>query len=594
MIKKLLLLILCFTVTLSFCLTSIAAIFTKVTKEAGLENAPSKSSAIVWGDYDNDGDLDLYLGVGSWGAWEPGPDVFYRNNGDGTLTDITKEVGLNKNIGACPHAGFFDYDEDGFIDLYLFNDDRVLIYHNEKGKNFTDVSEKLGMKPLQDFSWSGGYADFDNDGNIDLYIALYNLDLMYKGNGKGSFTNVSDKANLGQKNTGVNTVFGDYDNDGDMDIFMANGFFFGENAILYRNDGDFTFTDVTKESGISCGGHSAAFFDYDNDGDLDIYIVDGISSSVLYRNEGNKTFTNVAWDSGAFLPEGERLTVGDYDNDGYMDIFAMQWSGGVHLFHNNSDGTFTDVARESGLTGWFSAANGCAFADYDNDGDLDLYASGSGNMVFYKNEGNGNNWLNIKLIGTTSNKDAIGARVVVNAGDLSMMREINPGCARGNIVPMAYFGLGKNSVANSVEIKWPSGRIQTMKDVPANQIIIFSEAQGLIQGKSVTSQGKLIVTWGKVKDKLYQNYPNPFNPETWIPYQLENDADVEIKIYSAEGRLVRTLNLGRKQAGSYINQNSSAHWNGKDESGEQVSSGVYFYVLKAGDFTANRKMIILR
>jgi hypothetical protein len=159
---------------------------------------------------------------------------------------------------------------------------------------------------------------------------------------------------------------------------------------------------------------------------------------------------------------------------------------------------------------------------------------------------------------------------------------------------MAYFGLGKNSAANSVEIKWPSGRIQTMKDVPANQIIIFSEAQGLIQGKSVTSQGKLIVTWGSVKSKLYQNYPNPSNPETWIPYQLANDADVEIKIYSLEGRIIRTLNLGHKQAGSYINQDNSAHWDGKDESGEQVSSGVYFYVLKAGDFTASRKMIILR
>jgi hypothetical protein len=142
------------------------------------------------------------------GAWEPGPDVFYRNNGNGTLTDITKEAGLDKNIGACLHAGFFDYDEDGFIDLYLFNDDRVLIYHNEKGKKFTDVSEKLG-KPLQDFSWSGGCADVDNDGYMDIFAMQWSGEVhLFHNNGNGTFTDVARESGLTDWFSAANLLFG--------------------------------------------------------------------------------------------------------------------------------------------------------------------------------------------------------------------------------------------------------------------------------------------------------------------------------------------------------------------------------------------------
>jgi hypothetical protein len=176
-----------------------------------------------------------------------------------------------------------------------------------------------------------------------------------------------------------------------------------------------------------------------------------------------------------------------------------------------------------------------------------------------------------------------------------MIREINPGCAWANMILNAHFGMGRNSIAQNIEIKWTSGAVTSLSGVLADQFIVVEEGKGLTKGQAVEPYGKLPVTWGEIKyNRLYQNYPNPFNPETWIPYQIENDSDVEIDIYSSDGKLVRILKLGSKQAGSYMDKGKSAYWDGKDDKGQQVASGVYFYVLKAGDFTESRKMVILR
>jgi hypothetical protein len=601
-IKKLLLLILFFGVLLSPCLTSFAQkVFTDATEKTGLKDASMHGAAIVFGDYDNDGDFDLFISYGIWMVDNLGSCAFFSNNGDGTFTDITEKIGFKNDRGVYLHAGFLDYDNDGLIDFYtsyvenLWVKPKILIYHNNGNKTFNDISAKSGLE-LLGASFNGSFFDFDNDGYLDIFFALQFQNFLFKGKGNGTFVNVTDVSGLEGEIITVESALGDYDNDGNMDIFLSNTV---GPSLLYHNNGDGTFSSVGKKAGVEeerGAGRCAAFFDYDNDGDLDIYTIAGVASSRLYRNDGNGTFTEVAQKAGAWLDSGERLTIGDYDNDGYIDMYVMGWMGERTLFHNNGDGTFTNLAIESGIKqGWAQFPGGCAFADYDNDGFLDLCSADNGKFTIYHNDGNQNHWLNIKLVGTKSNRDGIGARVKVKAGELSMMREINSGCAWANMVLTANFGLGRNSVAQNIEIRWLSGTITLLSDIPADQFIVVEEGKGITKGQAVNSHDKLPITWGGIKgNRLYQNYPNPSNPETWIPYQLENNADVEIKIYSSEGRLIRTLNLGRKQAGSYINQDNSAHWDGKDESDERVSSGVYFYVIKAGDFTASRKMIILR
>jgi len=340
--------------------------------------------------------------------------------------------------------------------------------------------------------------------------------------------------------------------------------------------------------------------------------VDGLSSSHLYRNNGNKTFTDIqAWNAGVGLSHGERVTACDYDNDGYMDIYAMQWmDSGRFLFHNNGDGTFMDVAKELGIIR-DGPANGCAFADYDNDGFLDLYSCSLWQHSLYHNEGNDNNWLKIKLVGSIgdipvnikrTNKDGIGSRITVQAGKLSIIREINTGCSRGYIPTIAHFGLGQNSKIDKLIIRWTSGQVTELQDIQANQFIVVKEGLGItgtietkLRPKAVKPNGKLATTWGETKkDRLYQNYPNPFNPETWIPFTLSKDGKVVVEIYNSNQHLVRTIDLGIKPAGDYLTMDRAAYWDGKNDDREVLASGVYFYTIKAGDFTDTGKMVIIR
>ena len=340
----------------------------------------------------------------------------------------------------------------------------------------------------------------------------------------------------------------------------------------------------------------------------------GTSPLILYENNGDGTFTNATAKSKLTFSSCERLAVGDYDNDGYIDVYLMPWGIQRALYRNNGDGTFTDVTGETKVRGMSARAGGCALADYDNDGDLDLFeGNNSSSSVLYRNEGNDNHWLHVKCLGSIgdipinikrTNRDGVGARVIVQAGDLSMIREINPGCSRGYNPLIAYFGLGQNVTASSVEIRWPSGQVTTLSNVPADQMIEVKEGldgyktlhtgEGMRQ--AVEPSGKLPGTWGKVKKtELLQNYPNPFNPETWIPYQLAKNSSVVIKIHTSSGQLVRTLELGDKLAGLYTEKTYAAHWDGTNESGEPVASGVYFYTIQAGDeFTETKKMVVAR
>jgi hypothetical protein len=456
----------------SMCAAFAQVTFTNVTREAGLTGQGPNSLAVAWGDYDNDGDLDLYVAHGGWSQVILEADVFYRNNGDGTFTDVTGEAGLAGNMSGGWYAGFMDYDNDGYLDLQV--DLGVLgvtpfaLYHNNGNGTFTDVTRDADIEfPAGGFGGEAStFGDYDNDGDLDMYLVRSGTNVYYENNGDGTFTDATDRSGMGNMLDGTHAVSGDYDYDGDLDIYLANNSFLAGprplNA-LYRNNGDGTFTDVAKEAGVSDrkDGQAVDFFDYDNDGDLDIYAEAWKTPDSLYRNNGDGTFTDVAEEAGVADDRSAWLTVGDYDNDGYMDIFVTQ---DTRLYHNNGDGTFTEVAREAGVLNQGSC---CGFADYDNDGDLDLYVGGRGSNVLYRNDGSDNNWLRIKPVGTVSNRDGIGARVTVQAGELSMMREINSGHAHSRPEMAAHFGLGKNTRADRIEIRWPSGQVDVLQDVLA-------------------------------------------------------------------------------------------------------------------------------
>jgi len=283
---------------------------------------------------------------------------------------------------------------------------------------------------------------------------------------------------------------GDYDNDGDLDIFVTTSTLTPPQStdVFYRNEGNGVFTGVTQQAGLWREGFDkdAFFWDYDNDGHLDLFIHSWPTyaagkTSVLYRNNGDGTFTDVTKPAGIAPLEVDSsgANYGDYDNDGWLDLCITYHSSPTYLYHNNGDGTFTEVSKEAGIDGTNSGT--VSFLDYDNDGDLDLFTGqspiGSADLMIklYRNNSTPNRWLQLKLVGVKSNRDAIGARIKVKAGELTMLREVAE-CSGGwygnkqDRLPV-HIGLGQNSQADVIEIRWPSGTVDVLRDVPADQLV---------------------------------------------------------------------------------------------------------------------------
>ena len=323
------------------------------------------------------------------------------------------------------------------------------------------------------------WGDYDNDGNLDIYIANEGPpNVLYRNNGDGTFTNVARQAGVADINDGGGVAFGDYDDDGDLDLCVAN--LFGAPNVLYRNNGDGTFTDVTAFAGVgdSGNGHGVVFADYDNDLDMDILLINQGEANVLYRNNGDGTFTDISREAGIVGPGPTRgVAVGDLDNDGDLDIYMANTNRANILYSNNGDGTFSDITLNAGV-GDTGGGLGVALGDYDNDNDLDIYVVNWDHQAnfLYRNNGNEDNWLQVKTVGTVSNKAAIGTRVKVIAGELAQMREVSGGsgfCSQDSLP--VEFGLGKRAKADRIEIRWPSGIVQTLTDVPANQTLTVTE-----------------------------------------------------------------------------------------------------------------------
>jgi hypothetical protein len=568
----------------------------------------------------------------NWLATEPAPTESGNSIGV-TFIDVAREAGLNaKTVYGGEHknkyllettgcgAAFYDYDNDGWLDIFLVNGWRLEgfpagqeptshLFKNNRDGSFTDVTEKAG---LIHHGWGQGVCigDYDNDGFDDLFVSYFGKNVLYHNNGDGTFTDVTDKAGVGGNGKRWNTgcAFVDYDRDGKLDLFVANyidldlatapvpesgpclykgvmvacgppGLKGGKN-ILFHNNGDGTFTEVSESSGILAAngtfGLGVLTADFDNDGWPDIYVANDSSPSALYQNKKNGKFEDIALIAGCALsadgkPQaGMGVSAADYDLDGNLDIVKTNFAGDTpSLYHNLGGANFEDTTFAAGLgahtqylgwgcgfidfdnDGWAdilicnghvypeveqlkteagyaqrkllyrnlrngrfeevtdlagpglttpNPCRGCAFGDFDNDGDIDMVVNTVNGQpqLLRSDSSTGNNWIKVKAIGTKSNRSGIGARVtctVTMPGETKPHRQIDEIRSGGGYFSQSdlrvHFGLGKAEKVDLLEIRWPSGQVDTMKSVDANQVVHVKEGNGVFRTeKSTVSRSK--------------------------------------------------------------------------------------------------------
>jgi enediyne biosynthesis protein E4 len=505
-------------------------------------------------DYDNDGWMDIFLLNGTRLEGFPTGNApsnrLYRNNRDGTFSDVTSKARLTRT-GWASAVTVGDYDNDGFDDLFITYWGQNALYHNNGDGTFSDVTAKAGFA-TKETRWGSGCAfiDYDRDGKLDLFVANYlkfdlsttpepgkgpnclwkgvpvncgpkglptDTNLLFHNNGDGTFTDVSSASGIARVRDRypMTAAVTDFNDDGWPDIYVACD---STASILYRNNRDGTFTDVAVETGSAYNedGHAQAGMgvtvgDYNGDGLLDIFkthFADDLP--ILYKNSGRGFFEDASREAGfdhtRYVQWGTGLV--DFDNDGWPDILTV--TGNVYpeveklfkdyphkstrlVYRNLGNGRFTDVTAKcgSGISTPHSS-RGCAFGDFDNDGDVDVLIMNMNEPPSllrneYTKVGNpgANSFLELKLIGTVSNRSAIGARVRVKTGSHVQAQELSSQSSYySSNDSRLHFGLGSSSKADSIEIRWPSGKTEVLKDVLANQLIVVGEGRGIITQKS--------------------------------------------------------------------------------------------------------------
>ena len=527
--------------------------FTDVTQESGISfkhiSTPEKryivesmSGGVALIDYNNDGYLDIYfvnsMTVDMVRAKAKSRSVLYRSNGDGTFTDVTDKAGV-ADIGWGMGVAVGDYNNDGFDDMYVTCVGPDHLLKNNGNGTFTDVTDKAGVN---DPRWSTGasFVDYDNDGWLDLFVSNYvafdfnNLpefgkdktcqfkgiavqcgprglpgdgDSLFHNNGDGTFTDVTKKAGVSDPNGyyGMGVICSDFDEDGLIDIFVAND---STPNFLYKNNGDGTFKDIgfisgtaLNEAGAAQGSMGVTVADYNHDGRLDLFITNFDDDyNTLYRDEGHNVFVDASYEAkvaAVSLPYvGWGTKFFDYDNDGWVDLFVA--NGHVYpqiktfnqrnfVHHNNRNGTFTEVGEQMGPPFLEKhSARGAAFGDIDNDGDVDIVVSnlGATAQLLRNDGGNSNNFVLIKTLGTKSNRDGIGARVKVVAGDLIQKDEVRSGDSYISQSDLRlHFGLENKTKIDLIEVTWPSGVVDRVTNAKVNRLLTIKEGQGVVAEK---------------------------------------------------------------------------------------------------------------
>ncbi len=518
---------------------------------------------VAWADYDGDGDLDLYMVNMQVNPEYPAYNRLYRNDGGGVFTDVAPTLGLDHE-GSGRSCSWRDFDQDGDADLYLCNNGANRLYRNDGGGVFTTMApDDTFTISDNSYTMACAWADYDGDGDPDLYLSNHddqpNRLLRNDGEdelnpGEWLWTDVAPSLGLDNAESGTGVMWGDFDNDELLDLYVCN---LGPNA-LYHNvseGGEIEFVDIAPLYDVGLDddqyGAGVVWFDYDNDGDLDLYQGNHWNAqsdpavNFLFRNDG---------------PDGQQP-------DGWL---------------------FTNVAPSSGLNISDDAStNGVACADFDEDGDLDLYLAtmaGLNNKLFRNDvaDSTDNHWLQVDLTAMGSNTAAIGATLRAVADGRVILREVDGGSgflSQGSLT--VEFGLGAATTVDSLEIRWPTGVRRLLLDVAADQRIAVDQIS--------TAVDEPVVPGVPMAFRTYPNYPNPFNPSTTLRFDLPKPGRTTLSIYALDGSLVRTLVDAELPAGRH-----GAVWLGRDQKGQRVASGVYFWRVRSAAGVETRRMTLVK
>ena len=487
----------------------------------------STGAGCVWFDYNNDGFPDLYVVSGK--PLEEGmhpyplkklPDPLphnhlYRNNGNGTFTDVTEQAGVAANIyGMAAIAA--DYDNDGFEDLFVTGYGKAILFHNNGNGTFTDVTAKAGIN-VERWSISSAWLDYDRDGCVDLFVGRYvqfdpkyrnfyaadnypgpldyegDTNVLYHNNCNGTFTDVSAKSGIAAyKGRTMGVTAADFDGDGYPDIYVAND---KTENFLFHNKKDGTFEEIAGDAGVSYGQNGEmtsamgpVFADIDGDGRMDLWVTDS-KYNRLMRNVGKNQFADIGPDSGIALANAQYTSWGsgvyDFDNDGWLDILIFH-GGLIHLvpqeqslFRGLGNGKFADVSRDSGaVLDVRTVSRGACFGDYDNDGKMDAFVVnlGAPATLLHNITQNTNHWLTVKLKGKKSNRDGIGASLELVAGGRTQVAQRFAGSGYlSQDDGRVHFGLGSVAKADKLTIHWPSGRVQVVNNPGIDRVLTVEE-----------------------------------------------------------------------------------------------------------------------
>jgi len=529
-----------------------AILFENVLKKSGvvftLKNSVSPhrysietmTGGVALFDYDNDGLLDIFFTNGAAiPSLEKTDSSFsnrlFHNNGDGTFTDVTEKAGL-AGVGYSMGVAAGDYDNDGFVDLYVTGVNRNQLFHNNGDGTFSDVTEKAGVTgtvPGIGKAWAvaAGWFDYNNDGLLDLLVVNYlNYDLktaaacsvgklptycspndfqgtpniLYRNNGDGTFTDVSAASHIGQYvGKGMGVAFADYDGDGFTDIFISNDTY---PNFLFHNNGDGTFTDQASDAGVAynetgktVAGMGADFRDLNNDGLPDIFHTAMFGDTFsLYANEGKGQFGDVTSSSGLTAATGRLTAWGtgayDFDNDGWKDLFtanAAILDNSVEvehrpyrlpnrIFRNSGDLKFEDVSGAAGTDFAVPAAHrGAAFGDLNNDGKVDVVITvlNGAPEIFMNRTESGRHWIILKLVGVKDNRDGLGTKIKITTAHGSQYNEATTALSyNSSSDKRVHLGLGEDAVIDRIELAWPTGVKQVLRGVKADQVLTIREA----------------------------------------------------------------------------------------------------------------------
>ena len=581
--------------------------FNLKTDDAGISSI-RRTNGVAVADYDLDGYLDVYI-VAAFRFEEENEDTwnrFYKNNGDGTFTDVTVETGLSQLVegvavdnvmGHKFGAAWGDYNNDGHPDRFLANAGPNQFFHNLGNGTFSDVTDIAGVQGSDTtFHASPMWWDFDLDGDLDLHIGdwLYK-NTMYENLGDGTFLDITESSGLGDTGHTWASAPIDANNDGLPDLYNVNDH--GENY-FFLNLGDKTFREATAEYGLEDPGHGMGvdLGDYNNDGFFDIYLTNiaDIFPNPLFTNTGQGMFIDKARELGVEdAGWGWGTEFFDCDHDGDLDLYATNGSlvePDQNRFFNNmliesGSSSFQNISAASGTNGE-KEARGLVVFDYDNDGDLDMLVSNRDNTPdLYRNQSITQNYLKVDLEGTISNRNAFGAVVRVTANG-NVYHRLNDGVDfLGQSIQAIHFGLGAAEMAEEVYIRWPNGLEESVYNITVNQTLKVREGQGVITGIADDSPNANIPG----KFALFGNYPNPFNPTTNIGFSISDFGFVELKIYDAAGRLVKTLVNENRGAGLH-----SVQWDATNDLGQKVVSGIYLYKLQMGSQVEVKKMVLMK